>query len=106
MPTNVEGAARRPVSRWVIYPILAAAVPAFALLVRSGDNENARRLIDIDDDGVMSSSEEKRAEDFLSGVPNEEVENSIQYSALRREIIKMREEREKPKKRYHYTELF
>lgn len=104
MPISIQGPAWKGSS--VPFGIIALSIPVLCYIVQSGDDAEARRLIDINDDGVMSTEEEKRAEDFLNSASPEDIEQSRQLKDMQRAITQMREERENPRKKYHYNEIY
>ena len=86
---------------------VAIAAPLY-LLAKSGDNETAKILIDVNNDGVLSTEEESRAQSFLDSASPEQVERSIQLRAMQRAIIEMSKEREKRenKRTHHYNGIY
>lgn len=111
MPTNVEAVTGKPRSLLVSFVIAAGVFAPTYLLVSSGDSARARRVIDTNDDGILSLEEEGYAKRLVAGIPRPYDERLEQAVALKKAIIQMREEREKPKsdkknKVHHYTELF
>lgn len=87
---------------------VAIAAPLY-LLAKSGDNETAKILIDVNNDGVLSPEEESRAQSFLDSASPEQIKKSIQLRAMQKVINQMRQERENQesnKKTYHYNEIY
>lgn len=95
MPISVQGPAWKGSS--VPFGILALSIPVLCYIVQSGDNAKARKVIDTNDDGVLSLPEEGYAKRFVAGIPKPYDERLEQAVALKKAIIEMSEERKKRK---------